>query len=116
MSAAREPEVIPVVHHPLGVSGWNTPEASVAMGQISTLSIVCNVIVRRIDRSPIRVVFGIIVEELVLVGAVTSASVWRTNQVSTSGLVGTDIGGQHEWAGREKALIRVVKRCLPCRE
>ena len=84
------------------------------VGQVPTLSIVRDIIVRRIDCSPIRVVFGIVVGELVLVGAVTCAAVGTTTDVSTSGLVTTNVGGQHERAGGEKALIRAVKGCFHC--
>lgn len=85
-----------------------------SVGQISTLSVVRDIIVRRINRSPVGVVFGVIVEELVFVGAVTCVAVGGASHAPTSGLMGADIGFQHEWAGSEKALIRAVKRCLPC--
>jgi len=83
-----------------------------AVGNISTLSIICDVIVRRVDRPPVRVTFGIIVKGLVLVGTVPCAT---ANQVPAGGLVGMDIGGQHERGGREKTFVRVVNRCLPCK-
>ena len=86
----------------------------IAVGQISTLFVVRDVIVRRIDRSPVGVASGVIVEELVLIGAVTRVTIGGASHVSTSGLMGVDIGVQHEWAGGEKALMRVIKCCLPC--
>lgn len=87
---------------------------AVAVGQISALSIVRDVIVRSIDRSPVGVAPGVAVDELVLIGAVTCVAVGGTSHVSASGLMGPDVGVQHEWAGSEKAFIRVVKCCLPC--
>ena len=84
------------------------------MGQIPTHSIVSGIIVRRIYRSPMRVIFGIVIEKLVLVGAVTCAAVWTAKQVSTNGLVATNVGGQHEWAGGGGVLMSVVKGCLSC--
>jgi len=84
-----------------------------AVSQISALSVVRNVIVRRVDRSPVGVAPGVTVDELVLVGAVTCVAIWGASQVSTGGLMGPDVGVQHEWAGSEKTLIRVVKCRLP---
>ena len=46
-----------------------------AMSQIPTLSVVRDVVVRRIDRPPVCVAFGVIVEELVLVGAIADCAV-----------------------------------------
>ena len=87
---------------------------NMAVGQISALSVVRDIIVRCINCPPVCVAFSIVVEELVLVGAIAHVAVWGCNQVSISGLMGMDVGAQHEWAGGEEALIRVVNRCLPC--
>ena len=113
MPTAREPEVIPIVLLALSISGRDVPETYVAVDKISTLFIICDVIVCRVDHPPVRVAFGIIVGELVLVGAIACAAVGAASHVSTGGLVGTDVGGQHERGGREKTFVGVVKRCLP---
>jgi len=102
-----------MVRCPLSINVRDIPEIDMTVGQISTLFVVSDVIVRRIDRPPVRVAFGVIIEELILVGAVTCGMVGGANQVSTSGLVSTDVGGQYEWARSEKPLVRVVKSCLP---
>jgi len=85
-----------------------------AVGQIPALSVVRNVIVRCIHRSPVGVAPGVTVDELVLVGAVTCVAVGGAGHVPTGGLMGLDVGIQYEWAGSKKALIRMVKCCLPC--
>jgi len=114
VSAPREPKPIPVSHYTLSVSVRVTPEIGMAVGQISALSVVRDVIVRRIDRSPVGVAPGVTVDELVLVCAVTCVAVGGTGHVSTGGLMDPNVGVQHEWARSEKALVGVVKRCLPC--
>lgn len=85
-----------------------------AVGKISTLSIIGDVIVRCVDRPPVRVAFGIIVEELVSVGAVACVAFGVENRVSIGGLVGTDVGTQYERGGREKTCVRVVDRRPRC--
>lgn len=77
----------------LSISGWDIPETYIAVGRISTLSIVRDIIVRCIDHSLVRVALGIVVEELVLIGAVARIATGAANQVSTGSLVGTDFRG-----------------------
>jgi len=114
VSAAGEPEVITIARYPLTVSIRSIPVVNVALGQISTFSIVSDVIIRCVDRSPVRISFSVVVEELVLVGAITAGSIGgSTYHTPPSSLVGTDVGGQHEGTGRENSFIRVVESCLP---
>ena len=111
---AREPKGIPKVCYLLSVSCWNTPEIILIVGQISTLSVVRDNIVRHINRSPVRVAFRITVKQPVLASARTRGATGGVEDVPAGGLVGTGVRGQHERARREKPLIRVVKCCLPC--
>lgn len=110
---ARKPEITRISYL-LSISLRDTQEVRIVVSKVSTPSVICDVIVCRIYCPPVRVAFGIIVGELIFVGAIAYGAIGGAGHVSTSGLVGTNVGVQDEWAGSEKALIRVVKRCLPC--
>ena len=83
MSKARRSDLVtvfsprkPETTCPPNVSVRDTPGVvDMAMSQIPTLSVVRDVVVRRIDRPPVCVAFGVIVEELVLVGAIADCAV-----------------------------------------
>ena len=113
MPTAREPKAIPNACYILNVGYRDTPWITITTGRISALSIICDIIVRRVDPSPVRVASGIIVIELVLIGAVACGTVGGVNSVSIGGLVRTDVRCQREWAGREKPL-GLINRCLSC--
>jgi len=85
-----------------------------AVDKISTFSIIGDVIIRRVDHPPVRVAFGIIVEELVSVGAVACVAFGVENRVSIGDLMGMDVGAQHKRGGRENTCVRVIDRCPRC--
>lgn len=75
-STARESKAARYI---LNISCRDTPWVTTAVGQASTLSVVRDTVVCRIDPPPVRVSFGIIVTELVLVCAVTCGAAGGTN-------------------------------------
>ena len=72
---SREPEVIPISSYTLSLNDRDVPEMCMAISQVSTLPIVCDVVVRCVDRSPVCVALGVIVEELVLVCTISCGAV-----------------------------------------
>ena len=112
--ASRESENIPSARYVLSVSGRGIPRTTAVMGQVSAFSVVSDDIIRCINYPPVCVTSGIVVKELVIVGAISYNANGGADQVSTGNLMGTDAGCWYERAGREKSLIRLINRRLPC--
>ena len=97
--ASRESENIPSVRYVLSFSGRGIPRTTAVMGQVSAFSVVSDDIIRCINYPPVCVTSGIVVKELVIVGAISYSTNGGADQVSTGNLMGTDAGGWYERAG-----------------